>query len=363
MSMNIKEYIGKSLLIQEKLLYYIDSEDNVEENYQTLKLLISEHQIEKNNHELKLLLELINIITNNHKRTAFLFDKIAKLFTDFNKEIKKFFSNKDIFDIFKNNKRILLTLIKADILIIDQLVLSLMSEDKYRKFKYPEYFYLPGFNIGSDNEFDQKRYIGENDLFICKLIREDNIDKFTELIAESKFPLNSIIQPSVFETHQLLLKKAPSLIEYSAFFGSIRIFNFLLSNKVKTTSSLWEYAIHSNNRQIIDLLINFEIEPMDKTYDKCLKESIKCHHTDITNYIQTNLISESTESYNLKNIYNHNIYYYSFHYHNYMYLSPDLNHNFAFFYLCEFGYYKLVDIFLKSKKADLNETIIYKFFT
>ena len=70
------------------------------------------------------------------------------------------------------------------------------------------------------------------------------------------------ISSSFYETNSFLLKKKTiSLIEYSAFFGSIQIFQFLVFNNVDLNDDLWFYAIHGKNAEIIyDLFkYNFSI--------------------------------------------------------------------------------------------------------
>ena len=90
--------------------------------------------------------------------------------------------------------------------------------------------------------------------------------------------------------------KIPTLIEYATFFGSIQIFNFLCINQVAFDSSLWSYAIHSNNAEMIHILEsknntdNFISD--DKTYEGIFIESIKCHHNDFANYIKDNLLNQ-----------------------------------------------------------------------
>ena len=59
--------------------------------------------------------------------------------------------------------------------------------------------------------------------------------------------LLSTIKPSIFEINKYL-------IEYAAFFGSIRIFQYLRFNNIELQPSLWFYAIHSNNTEMIHLL-------------------------------------------------------------------------------------------------------------
>ena len=45
-----------------------------------------------------------------------------------------------------------------------------------------------------------------------------------------------------------------TLIEYATFYGSIQIFKYLLNNNVGLTESLWMYAVHGQNSEIIDIM-------------------------------------------------------------------------------------------------------------
>ena len=57
-------------------------------------------------------------------------------------------------------------------------------------------------------------------------------------------------------------KKITTLIEYTVFFGSNQIFNYLITRELKLTPSLWLYAIHSKNAEIINILEENYIEPI-----------------------------------------------------------------------------------------------------
>ena len=72
------------------------------------------------------------------------------------------------------------------------------------------------------------------------------------------------------------------MIEYAAFFGSTQIFKYLQLNYAPLDKNIWLYAIHSNNGDLIHILEELGIKPQ---YEECLKESIKCHHNNIANYI------------------------------------------------------------------------------
>ena len=104
----IHEHFNKMNCIQEMLLDFFENEGNeklvdIVSYYDSLK-------IHENQYQFKEILHLITRISDNHNRCNNLLDKIFLILKDFANEIKKYFSNFEIFDIFKNNKRILLFL-------------------------------------------------------------------------------------------------------------------------------------------------------------------------------------------------------------------------------------------------------------
>ena len=81
----------------------------------------------------------------------------------------------------------------------------------------------------------------------------------------------------------------------------------------------------SKDSHLIHLLEENQVEAPNESYEQLIKESIKYHHNDITNYILFNLINDDID--NIENIeiinfdekYYENIYSYSFHYYNFAY--------------------------------------------
>ena len=90
------------------------------------------------------------------------------------------------------------------------------------------------------NTFQEKCEKGENDSYICKLIREDLIDDFVIYVNKTNYRLRSKISESIYETNDFLKNKYPSLIEYTSFYGSIQIFKYLQLNNVKIEPSIWK---------------------------------------------------------------------------------------------------------------------------
>ena len=159
--------------------------------------------------------------------------------------------------------------------------------------------------------FYENRKIGENENKICQLIRKDLIKEFIAYINQNNISLNINIEPSIFETNLFLIEKSIeaeesnrfnsrehkqiSLIKYAAFFGSIQIFNYLVSNKVSMSFDLWFYAIHGQNAEIIH-----QIEEQNNFYPgfekKLIKEAIKFNHNDMVNYFINNCPQNETKN-------------------------------------------------------------------
>ena len=119
-----------------------------------------------------------------------------------------------------------------------------------------------------------------------------------------------------------LNKKESSLIEYAAFYGSIKIFKYLQMNNAEINSSLWYYVIHGNNAELFEFLEEKNICPCENDDDEdtddlvksngyidCLREAIKCHHNNIAFYIRNNFIIKLSF-----NLFKHDLKYFNYHY-------------------------------------------------
>ena len=198
-------------------------------------------------------------------------------------------------------------------------------------------------------EFNQKREIGENDAFICELIRNDSIENFVSYVNKTNFSLTSKINYSIFETNSMLLKyRETSLIEYAAFFGSIQIFQYLRINNVSLHPFLLIFAIHGRNADLIHLL---EESHFDISYQDCLDESLKCHHFEITEYFINNFIDKKSNSFSK-----------SAKFFNFYFFPKNLNEPKIFYYLCKYNFIELVDkiLQLKDRKKNLIIGILKK---
>ena len=373
---------------------YIDNEDEdeLDINLKNFIDFVNITKICEDREEFKLLISLISKIIKNHHFSLKFFDKIKQIIICIESDIKRTFSNSEIFNLFKKNKRALLFLINQKFIILDQSIINYIIEKidkngtRYRHYFYPELkplinqdlrnFIENEFTFPEDmDKFEEKRKACENDSYICELIRNDSVTDFIIYVNKKNINLNSSINPSIFETNSYLIENNPTLIEYAAFFGSIEIFQYLSINNVELNSKLWLFAIHGQNPSIIHLLEENEVQFPSAEYNEinefifgyrlyrdqgkdiknCLIESIKCHHNNIANYFRDNYCIETHFQIDMKNMFLNYINS-AFKFYNFEFLPDELNYDFDFFYACRYNYVKLVDLFLKTNKTDINKS-------
>ena len=155
--MNIREFIqdyaNKMKYVQESLLEFFDNDDTNENDFQLLMKNLEDHQQFKSNiRELRILLNLISKIELQHHRTQNFFSKIEKIIKYYQDNIMNSFSNLEIFNIFKENKRILLFLFDEKIIIPDIYLYYIITKIEYQegrhKFfnvEYYPYYFFPEF--------------------------------------------------------------------------------------------------------------------------------------------------------------------------------------------------------------------------
>ena len=135
--MSIDGFVEKMKMIQNDLLDFLEDESYAEDKYENFINLLSTQEIIKDQYKFKGLLYLINSIGNNHQCIPNFIFKVERLLRQFKEDIQKYFSNSKIFEIFKDNKRILLFLIEQKFFVIDKSIASIFTTEKYEKSYYP----------------------------------------------------------------------------------------------------------------------------------------------------------------------------------------------------------------------------------
>lgn len=385
---DLKSYIENMTNLTNFLYTFLTKEEDYEENFENFIKARDDLNIMDCSQKIILLLNIINEISLYHYRNVNFIDKVEKLIRmiKLNGKINK----KDILYIFRNNKRLLLFLFKERIISPDHDTYKLFESLENERTNYLDYFYDIIHNFKGKIEekklcesHEEKQKNGENDREICRLIRIDSITSFIEYCNKNKISLNSYIEPSIYETNLILIeKKNVSLIEYAAFFGSVQIFKYLLMKYgIELNGSLWIFAIHGHNMDIINLLEENNIIADD--WMECLEVAIKCHHNDLAEYF----ISEKFKDFDLKTFndtvtkenneyrtyYSKNylksifsidcaklifgISYYNFHYIQYDKLSPVR----IFHFLCKYNYFDIIQKMVKSKNIEINEKVLSRY--
>lgn len=363
--MEIQQYISIKKDFQNLLIEYIDPDCDTEETFTKIIQYFENQKIFKDIYEFKEILNIISNFSDNHYRTIDFFIRIEQLLQYLKDQIQKQLTNEEIYQIFQFNKRILLFLIEEKILIPDQTIAnSILNQPNTFNSLYffkelspflkqesieeiNKKFEELSIDLNDVDSFEKKRKIGENDHHLCRLIREDSVIDFVTIYSRNSLNSESTIKESIFETNNFLITKKQklTLIEYALFFGSIKIFNYLRFNNSELNEDSWLFAIHSNNPGIIHLLEENNIKP---NINSILFESIKCHHYDITNYIENVKLDTSENDF---------IFISCLQFHNYE-LSFDMQIETILFLFCQFNYINAVKILLKDQKVDVDKRII-----
>ena len=369
----MQEYIESKKELQQGILEFLDSdEDNQLQLFANLEQIFDEQEIKEDQNELSALLHLISSISNNYRRSPNFFSRIEQIITFFESNIKQTYSNFEIFNIFKRNKRILLLLLKKKLLVIDDYIAKTLQKEKYKMANYISYLYpemesfLPVDTKAkiedeirkiTDNDMDKfetLRDLGENHYTISKLIRDDSIEDFITYINHENIPLSSTLKDSLFETNDFLIQKSDiSLIEYASFFGSIQIVRYLYTNGVDLNVDLWYSSIHSGNPDLIHFLEEENMSFDPTSFSLSFTESVKCHQINITNYLLTIYVPNQPEKYTTAFIY-------GLPYYNYSFFPDNFDENLAYDFLLRYDHCSIVEFLLNSNesKFKINTKII-----
>lgn len=351
--MNIQDFVNQINELHTFVLAYIDNEDNMED-LQNLISFFDTIKIVQDRNKMKDLFYLLSAISNYHYRSVGFLDRIKKVLSFLMNDMKKSFNDFEIFNLFKFSKSILLFLFEEKIVKMNEDIIHyILQPDDSKCITYRQYFYpeiKPFLDLEKRNKieneillsdlnalenFERKRKSEENDSCLYNFILNDSVEEFIAYINKNIVPLTSTIKPSLFESHPYLTDKNPTLIELSAFFGSIQIFRYLQMNNVELKPSLWHYAINSNNADLIHLLEENHVQLNDnETFVKCFEESIQCHHNGIANYIQNNFLNE--------NDIDHKLSLFAFKYYNYGFIQGEIDSDF-YYNSIEYDYSSFID--------------------
>ena len=376
-----KEYFKKMKDIEKKLVSFLEKHENPNENFTLFDEYLQSQKIQENKYELKSFLYIMVAISSYYHCSQCFFTQNELILTSLKERIQFFFTNFEVFNIFQKSKLLLLILFKLRIIIPTKEIYSAICNKKYIDRKYIEYFY-PEFeafilqdqikelrNTTLDDEFNKKRENGKNDNYLCRLIQNDAVVDFITYLETTNISPQSVILPSIYETNLFLINKNPTLIEYSAFYGSIQIFQYLYNRNAEIQPSIWPYAIHGRNAEIIQFLHDRKIKTLCGSFQYLIIESIKCHHNEISDYFRTNFCDDET-------IYDYYLYRKALKHYNFAFFSDDdidslinsciCNQQMNIpYYLAKYDYFLIVEYLANDEKIkdtfDINfQYTIYK---
>lgn len=139
---------------------------------------------------------------------------------------------------------------------------------------------------------------GVNENEIAALIRTDDLDGFLSFISKNAdFNLNGEIPFSIYERHDIL--NGCNYVQYAAFYSSLKIFKYLLTQKVDLTNAIYNFAFAGGDFEIIHLcdeLVQIETKKdssqsfrlpfvLNATRVIPYETAIKYHHHEILQWI------------------------------------------------------------------------------
>ncbi|KAK8839075.1 hypothetical protein M9Y10_032545 [Tritrichomonas musculus] len=320
--------------LQKKLLEMSD------ESINEIKDEISQSSFIKTKRKLNVVLSFLHIILEIRPNYH---NYVIELIHALSEPIKSFFDSEELISIFQNNFTIVLILLEMKIISIESIFnKAIQSTHYFLFFQYqlldysPEFvkdywqkcqrnlrhFNIPNFLIFNplkkEEEKQESREMhhqfcmrGRNEEKITEVIRNDDIEQFQSLISMNNIKFESKINHSIYESIDFINNRnnLPSLIEYSAFFCSQKIFKFLFLQIENLPPNLPYYAIAGGNYEIIHLLESRHI-----LYDSVwISTAIEHHQNEIFEYIKNNLSNEdvykfiTSESCLLPSIINYNL--------------------------------------------------------
>ena len=127
--MEVEQYISQKKTLYKSLLDFIVADDSVtiDDTYNKLLVHLKRLNNEAESEEILEFLKLISIISSNYHFTVEFFEKIKKIILFLSQKIKQSFTNRQIFDIFKKNKRVLLFLFEEKIINVDDSIIHFFN--------------------------------------------------------------------------------------------------------------------------------------------------------------------------------------------------------------------------------------------
>ena len=308
--------------------------------------------------------------------------KIGPILLYFQKEIAEIFTNFELFNIFIKNKAVILFLFDNKMITVDETINDLIlntvepNGTKFCYFFYPEIKPINStekmesiekelLKIDPDifTTYEENRRLGENNSYICNLIRSNEVNEFIEYVISRNINTNSKIKPSIFETHSFLIENETNFIEYASFVNAHYILEYLIDSGSERSKLLYLSAVHS----FWSCLCLYDKKYDDFTitsiefFESLVEETIKSHCYNIVHFFINALLDEIEDEKEKKKCLK-KVQLFSFRYYNYENIQEDFNHFYIYSYLSQFEYSNIDDVLFDSKEKELEIINIDIFF-
>ncbi|OHT17287.1 hypothetical protein TRFO_41137 [Tritrichomonas foetus] len=157
------------------------------------------------------------------------------------------------------------------------------------------------------NEIDEQTYVPHRQDNLKNIIRNDDINEFQNYLSSTNFDLNEKLDPSIFEENWLV-QFFPTLICYAAYFGSVKIFKYLLLNHADTQirdsqdHTLSHFAVAGGNIEIIRL-----VEQNDCDFSRTIEIISRFNRPEIFEWLHETKFSEFSNDVLIQSCYCGNI--------------------------------------------------------
>lgn len=136
-------------------------------------------------------------------------------------------------------------------------------DDGYIHYESTYYVFRHYDEISKDNYSLHRKLVlnGKNQEPLFQIVEKDDLDSLQKLLAfDPSKSIDTTIEKCYYESRPLFQYKSYSLLEIAAFFGSIKIFKFLLINNATIRKNeLREMALYGGNSEIIRLCQQHDI--------------------------------------------------------------------------------------------------------
>ena len=335
---NLKENTEQFALLEHKFHYYIENNKNSREEKYLNNLFLQLQKLvnQWGNNAIYTFLKMISSILSNRTINQKIINNFKKIIgkLQLTYQLKEIICEREILDIFLNNKELLFVLYSQDFITIKGLFVAF--EAQILKFSYPGvcflyftpeileyaqisneigYIYELAEKLYVKDEFEKfskeiesfkkqrKQYCSNN--IMLNALRKDDINEFLKILSQTNFDSHNY----TIEPDELVFESVPyidlslNILELSILFGALNIFKYCISsNELGLDEYSLKYVIYSENYDIIHYT---ESELNQKLTFDCFIESIQSHKEELTKYIDEmeNDISEA-EFYDSVNAFN-----------------------------------------------------------